>query len=76
MPGERQAGVAFSFTPGILPSAFGPTSPFAPLLRRSGYFLLDYAREKRLGRRRRSTAVGSECNERERNNFSSALQDD
>jgi hypothetical protein len=40
MPGKRVSGVAFSLLRASCPPPFGPASPFAPLLRRSGYFLL------------------------------------
>ena len=56
---QASSGVAFSFTPGIqqlllrcsasgihavaCPPLFGPASPFAPLLRRSGYLSLGHA---------------------------------
>jgi len=40
MSARRGSGVAFSLLRASCPPPFGPASPFAPLLRRSGYFLL------------------------------------
>ena len=40
MPGKRASGAAFSLLRASCPPPFGPASPLAPLLRRSGYFLL------------------------------------
>jgi hypothetical protein len=39
-PGKRQAGCSFSLLRASCPPPFGPASPFAPLLRRSGYLSL------------------------------------